>query len=218
MLIVISLVLAFIFLGISEVLNDLGGSVIDRPMWANQPTLGMSVLVALTWFYKPFIYSKHSRGRTIAFGLLDVIMKLSIVASFIWCCIAISIHFFESVILEILVSALLIGIGSFIVLPLISLLMIPVSLIAAWPLDLMFPLEDHSKEIRWCRNCRQYKKSKEYEEIMHGLWRSESMPRSDKLPCKIVLEISDTWKHHFENEPRSRGLFPKDCPSFEKRA
>jgi hypothetical protein len=74
-----------------------------------------------------------------------------------------------------------------------------------------------AQKIEWCRNCSHYRRSKEYEDISRGLWRLDSMPSSDKLPCNIVLEASPTWKHHFETPPKNRTLFPNNCTLFESR-
>jgi hypothetical protein len=73
------------------------------------------------------------------------------------------------------------------------------------------------QKIEWCRNCSHYRRSKEYEDTGRGLWRLNSMPSSDKLPCSIVLEASATWKHHFETPPKNRTLFPDNCTLFERR-
>jgi hypothetical protein len=114
----------------------------------------------------------------------------------------------------------LIVIGALFVLPLIRLIMVPLTLIVAWPLDLLFPLKESkdAQTTKWCRNCKHHRKSKEYEDIMKGLWRSKTMPRSDKLPCNIALETSDVWERYYSSELSSRTLFPKDCTFFEKLA
>ena len=98
--------------------------------------------------------------------------------------------------LRLLLAAVIAFIGSLFVLPLASLLMMPVTLILAWPLDLLFPLksEVQDNQIKWCRTCRHHREVSDYEDTIKGLWHEASMPRSDKLPCKIVLETSQVWR------------------------
>jgi hypothetical protein len=103
-----------------------------------------------------------------------------------------------------------------IVLPLISIIAMPLLVVLTLPLRLLKPPEDgaNDSEIEWCRNCKHYRKSREYEDIQSGLYQSTSMPRSDKLPCNIPLETAEVWQLFYATELGSRTLFPKDCASF----
>ena len=60
--IIISAILAYFLSGIYQVTKDVGGRVIDRPMWAMRPTLGKAILVALTWPTRPIIEGRYSTG------------------------------------------------------------------------------------------------------------------------------------------------------------
>ena len=220
--IVICALLAYLLSGISQVIKDLGGNVIDRPMWAMNPTLGKTITVALTWPSRPILAS-HTSGqfaRAVAFGVLGVLIQMTVLTAFIWASYAVAGLVFEGFIFKLILAAVIAFIGSLFVLPLVTLIMVPVTLLLAWPLDLLFPQASRSsvKDIRWCRTCKHYRKVPEYEDTMKGLWKKESMPRSDKLPCKIALETSQVWEAYYETEPKSRALFPKDCPFFEKQA
>ena len=218
-----SAVIAYILSGISQVTKDLGSRAIDRPFWAMRLTPGKTILIALTWVTRPFIENFYSSGqvaRAIAFGLLSVIVQMVVLTAFIWGCIAASALLFDSTIFQVITTAILIVVGALFVLPLANLVMMPLTLLVAWPLDLLFPAKNNqnAQDIKWCRNCKHYRKSKEYEDALSGLWHSQEMPRSDKLPCKIVLETSAVWERYYESDPRSRTLFPKECPSLEKQA
>jgi len=220
----ISIVLAYVFTGIAQVIKDISSSPIDRPSWVRRPTLGKALLLAATWVTRPFIENLYPRGqvtRGIAFGLVGVLVQMCFLTGFIWGCITIATCLFGGPVLQIITSAIFIIIGAPIAIPLLSLLMVPVTAVVALPLDLLFPIkreESDSQEIKWCKNCRYHRKSKEYEDIMRGIWRSTAIPQSDKLPCIIALKTSEVWKSYFDSEPESRSLFPKECPFFEKRS
>lgn len=219
--IVVSAILAYLLSGISQVTKDLGGRVIDRPMWAMRPTLGKAILVALTWPTRQVIeghYSTGQLGRAIVFGVLGVITQMAVLTAFIWGAYTLASLVFDNFALQLILAAVIALIGSLFVLPLVSLLMMPITLILAWPLDLLFPLksEAQTSQIKWCRTCKHHRKVSDYEDTMKGLWREASMPRSDKLPCKIALETSQVWEAYYKTEPKSRSLFPKDCPQYEQ--
>jgi hypothetical protein len=223
MRIAISAGLAFLLLGIEQVIQDLGTSPIDRPLWVMQPTLGMAIFVAATWWTRSSLTLIHSNGqkaRGIAFGIFGVIGQMSILTGFIWLCISIATHIFDSIILQVVSTAVFIAIGALLVLPLVNLIMIPLSLIVAFPLDWLFPLKGRNdgRVAECCPNCKHYRKSKDFADFIGGSWQSKTMPRSDKLPCNIALETSDVWERYYSCEPSSRTLFPNDCPFFERRA
>jgi hypothetical protein len=222
MKIVISALLAYILSGISQVSKDLAGRATDRPMWTTRPTVGKALLVGATWIIRSFLESIHQTGqiaRGIAFGLLGITLQMVVLTFFVWGCIAAAATIFDSMLLRLVAMLALMMIGSFIVLPLINVLMVPMTLVLAWPVDLLFPIKEatQAESIKWCRTCRHYQKSKEYEDLIYGLWRSKSMLRSDKLPCSIALETSDVWQRYFSSKSESRVLFPKDCPFYDKR-
>ena len=220
--IVICAILAYLLSGVSQVLKDLGGRVIDRPMWATNPTLGKALMVALTWPSRPVLasYLFGQFARAVAFGVLGVLIQMTALSAFIWASYAVAGLVFESFFFKLAFAAVIAFFGSLFVLPLVTLIMMPVTLLLAWPLDLLFPQASKTpaKEIRWCRTCKHYRKVPEYEDTMKGLWHEKSMPRSDKLPCKIALETSNLWEAYYETDPKSRSLFPKDCQLFERQA
>ena len=75
------------------------------------------------------------------------------------------------------------------------------------------------KDIHWCCNCKHYRKVAEYEDIWKGLWREQSAPSREKIPCKIVLKTFEVWNAYYDKtDPKDRTLFPKGCSFFEKQA
>jgi hypothetical protein len=145
MRIVVSVLLAWLLVGISQAMRDLRTNVVDRPLWASQPTLGMWVFVVLTGPARPFLFPAPQTARKLVFGILGSTMQLGMMTGFVWLCITIANHLVSSVILRILTSAALVYVGSLLVLPLVSVVMTPLLLILAWPLDLLFPLKERDK-------------------------------------------------------------------------
>jgi hypothetical protein len=137
----ISVALAYVFCGIATVMKDLNAQPIDRPQWAFRPTLRGAIFIAATWWARSFVDGPGPVRRRVAFALMGAVSQLGVLTFFIWGCIAVSIYFFTSAPIQIASAAVLVVVGSQIVLPLLSFLMIPVTLLVAWPLDLLFPLE-----------------------------------------------------------------------------
>jgi len=155
----------------------------------------------------------------VAFGLLGFTFQMVVAAGFMWLCITLSTHLFDSTILRVIATAVFFVLGAFFVMPFVMIVLTPLMLLVSLPLDWIFPSQDSvdAKSIAWCKNCRHYKKSKEYESTLGGLWNSSVLPPLDKLPCEIRSETVAVWDAHFSLEPRVRTLFPKDCPFFERR-
>lgn len=213
--------LAFVMSGISQVMKDIGQRPIDRPGWAHKPSLSGALIVAVTWFTRPILdgyYSTGQKARAVAFGVLGVLIQLSVLTAFFVAAILLSSSWFDSTWLQIVIVAALVIFGAPIILPLASIVIMPVTLILSLPLDFLFPLKqsNDTKNIQWCKNCIHYKKSKVYEDSLSGSWGADEMPRSDELPCKIVPEAMETWVEHYETERGQRTLYPKNCAEFEK--
>jgi len=219
--ITISIALAYLLAGISQVTEDLGATPVDRPFWAIRPTLSKALFVGATWIARPFQKAGHSNqiAREIAFGLFSVTLHLAVLTGFIWCCITASAYLFDNVALQVVAIVVLLIVGTRFLMPWLNLLLMPLTWIVALPLDLLFPLKEQVdvQQIRWCKNCRHHRKSAQYEDIIHGLWRSNSKPQGGDLPCNITLETSEVWERYFLSKPEIRTLYPKDCAFFEWR-
>ena len=161
-----SIALAYLWMGIAQVTDDLTARPLDRPTWAIRPTFGMSIFVGATWFSRPFLKAIRSNqpARGVAFAFLDVTLRLVVVTGFIWCCITASAYLFDNVLLQTAAVVVFLIIGTRVVMPLLSLLMIPLTLIFALPIDILFPLKDKDdvKQIRWCKNCAHFRKLEQY--------------------------------------------------------
>jgi hypothetical protein len=221
--IVISVCVAYLICGIAQVVGDLTADPVKRPSWAWRPTLGKVLVATAIWFTSPLVaalYSSRLVARTFAFAFLGVILQMIVLTALVWGCISISQHLFDSVALQATVATVMVIVGAPIVIPLLTLLMTPLTILIMLPLDLLFPIKDkvNVSEIMWCRNCRHYKKSREFEDVVSGLYRSGSMPRSDKLPCDIALETARVWERYYGLELGSRAIYPKDCEFFEQRS
>lgn len=166
------------------------------------------------------LYSEgRDKARNVAFGLVGLTFQMVVATGFIWLCITLSTHLFDSAILRVIATAIFFVLGAFFVLPFVMIAVTPLMLLVSLPLEWIFPSQDSvdAKSIAWCKNCRHYKKSKEYESPLGGLWNSRVQPPLDKLPCEIRSETVAVWDGHFSLEPRIRTLFPNDCPFFERR-
>lgn len=222
----ISIALAYLITGVAHVIKDITSRPMDRPGWARQPTLTMAILLTLGWSVRRFAESAprtHGRldARGIAFGLYSIVFQVALLSAFIWCFIAFATYLFANAVVQIIVSAVFIVVGSVVAIPLLNLLAMPLAIILTLPIELIFPLKkekDTSREERWCKSCKYYRKSREYENTMKGLWRSPVLPQTDKLPCRIVSQTSGVWGRYFESEQRTRSLFPRECSFFERKA
>lgn len=68
--------------------------------------------------------------------------------------------------------------------------------------------------IVWCKNCVHFKKVKNWE---NGLSKVESIENVDSVPCEIYEKTKLIWDEHFDKPVSQRYLYPKNCPSFQKR-
>lgn len=220
----VSVALAFLLSGISQVIKDLGDRPMDRRGWALQPTLGKAILVAATWWATSSLDLIHATGqkaRSVAFGILGVIEQMIVLTGLIWICISAATHIFDSAILQVVSTMVFIAVSVLFVLPLANVIVIPlITLIVGWPLELLFPLKGRNdgRAADCCPNCKHYRRSRDFGDFMGGLCQSKTMPGSDRLPCSIALETSSAWERYYSAEPSSRPWFPNDCPFFERRA
>jgi hypothetical protein len=218
----ISLVLSYLLAGVSQVTEDLAADPLSRPMWAIRPTLAKMLLVGITWIARPFVEAAHSQqvARAVAFAIPKVVLPFALMTAFAWLCIMASEYWFDNLPLRILTVAGLLIIGGRFVLPWVSLLIMPLMVIIALPLDWLFPLKqtDKAKNLRWCQYCDHYRPSARYEDIIGGSWRAEAMPDITELPCDIADKTLEVWQRYFLTDLNSRALYPKDCPYFKRRA
>lgn len=211
------IIVAYLICGIATAMKDLQASPINAPIWTLKPSFKMLALVVLTWFFYPIMssFSKDPlRNRQIAFGLFGTITQLAFVSLLVWISFRLAGQVTDSFIIHLIISMVLLGILLLFVAPLLTIPMMFVTLILSWPLNLLFPLPDKSKDLKWCRNCQNFKKSKEYE---NTLWRAGTIPTSEKLPCQITLQTAEVWKAYFCLENGKRSLFPKDCSFFLRK-
>lgn len=220
--IAISIALAYLLSGLAQVTEDLAADLIDRPMWACRPTFSKAMLFGATWIVRPFSNARRSNQltRAVAFAFLSVTLRLVVLTGFIWCCITASAYLFDNLALQSVAVVVLLIIGTRVVMPWLNLLLMPLTLIVALPLDFLFPPKDKVdvQQIMWCKNCAHFRKLEQYEDIIDGLWRSKSRPQNGDLPCSILPETSEVWERYFLSTPESRPLYPKDCPFFKRRA
>jgi len=123
--------LAFVFSGISQVIEDITSSPVNRPGWAMRPTVGGAFWVAIIWFIRPIREACHSRGqldRAIALGVLHVLMQLFVLTVFFWGAITLTGNFIDSTVWKIVVVGTILVFGSPIILPIVGIVIIPITL------------------------------------------------------------------------------------------
>lgn len=217
----ISISLAFLFSGLAQVVTDLRRRGVDKPGWAIRPSIPLAFMVGITWFLRPILdgYAlTRQKARATAFGILGALIQITVLTSCFFGAILLANIWFDSNLIRIIFVATIFIIGAPFILPIASILIIPLTLLLSLPLDLFFPLRKLQPLplLRWCRTCKHYRKSREYEETFNGAWAAEKMPRSDLLPCKIVMEAIDTWSEFYGRERSEKTLFPKNCARFEQ--
>ena len=142
--IVIALVLAYLMSGISLVITDLGAPPLDRPGWALNPTLGSIIINALIWFIRPFTDQYFMFGqlsRAIAFGLLNLLAEFAGLFFVFWWLLNFLPAAIGSTVLVIVAIAVIFIVGLFILPPLITLVVLPITGILSIPLNLIFPIK-----------------------------------------------------------------------------
>jgi len=222
MLILLSLLLAYGLAGLSQVSDDLGADLISKPAWARRPTLGMLLLVMATWPIRPIQNAGYSDNapRSIAFALLGVLVTVLATAGLIWGCLRLTVFLTPNLYLEVALSFGFV-VSLRLLAPILNLVLMPVTLLLAAPLDFLFPLkvrvrkEDKEEEgVVICIDCQHFKTGMKFA-VRGGPWQSKTMPSIDQLPCKIASETVQTWTDFFSTDPQSRFQYPINCPRFQ---
>lgn len=73
------------------------------------------------------------------------------------------------------------------------------------------------KKIQWCKTCKYFKKVKNFDDLVRGLWREKAMPNQENIPCKIFEKTKEIWKGYFDLEENKRATYPRNCTFWEKR-
>jgi len=71
-----------------------------------------------------------------------------------------------------------------------------------------------TKNIKWCKTCKFFKKSKEWEAHLEFL---DKIPSLEKLPCLIPEKTKSFWEEYFKLDHGARTLYPKECVLWERR-
>lgn len=148
--------ITFVSIGIAYALNacafviqDLACAPYNKPAWAFRPTVGVIVLMAITW---PARFTLNYMAmpdctvpRAVAFGVMAFLIQMSAVTLFIAGCLVAVGHVVEDWRLQLIIAAASALVTSLVALPLLNVAMMPVTLLLSWPLDLLFPLKPHSR-------------------------------------------------------------------------
>jgi hypothetical protein len=133
----ISLILAYLMAGVSQVTEDLAADPL-------RPTVSKMFYIGATWFARPFIDAAWSNQvpRRIAFAFVEVTLPFAIITGLVWCWITAAVYLFNNVALQMIVVTILLIIGTRFVLPSLGILLSPLALIISLLIDLLFPLKN----------------------------------------------------------------------------
>lgn len=81
----------------------------------------------------------------------------------------------------------------------------------------LFSDRPEAHEITWCKNCTHFRKIKGWEG-WDGLYRRDTMPAHDCLPCRILPQTEEVWARFFAVPSGQKRLYPTDCPCFERQS
>ena len=140
MILLLSAVIAYGLSAVGQVQKDSKGGA-RRPF-------GEAVSAGAVWFMGPIRergWHPGNRARAAAFGLFTAATQLAVLTAFVWVCIRVPMHFFESAWVRWLLPPVLFLLAAPLVLPLFALLMVPLTLLAALPLNLLFPGDSRKK-------------------------------------------------------------------------
>ncbi|MBL7187117.1 MAG: hypothetical protein ISS70_12425 [Phycisphaerae bacterium] len=73
------------------------------------------------------------------------------------------------------------------------------------------------KKIQWCKTCKHFRKTRNWNSLSDPLWRSSELISSDEIPCLIVEATKSVWVQYFNKEEGQRHLYPKNCDKWSHR-
>jgi hypothetical protein len=148
MIIALSLALSYVLMGFGFVTDAMNADPLKKPFWAFEPTIGKMILYGTTWPASP-IWNAHfgapdNSTRAAAFAMLDVVLRFATLFLPTWCFIQLAIYWTNNFYLQI---GLVVGFLALLrfIMPVISILLVPIALILSLPLDLLFPIKKRDR-------------------------------------------------------------------------
>ncbi len=145
MIFALSLVLSYLFLGLTRAANGITAESSQKPAWASNgpPTLGRVFGVVATW---PLARIDDARlanpanpRRHIAFAAMNAAIDFLLLAVLTWGALELAIILSDNLLVEILVSIVLIFLVLRFVLPIVTVKLAPAIAAAGLVLDRIFP-------------------------------------------------------------------------------
>lgn len=125
----ISVVVAYLMSGLTQIQKDLNLPASERRGWAVHPSLQNAALTGATWFVRPYVDARRATGRprrALLAAIIGVALQMALFTVFIWGCIVVAGHVFESTVGLAISSAALVLIGTPIVSVVINIMLLPV--------------------------------------------------------------------------------------------
>jgi len=220
-----AIICSYIIMGLSNIVSDLTASPIQRPAWANNPTIGHFLFSLCFWpflAYTDSYFKSKQNARGIAFAIMNTLTQVFVPILFFWLALKLVGLMTALFALQIILSIIAFYLMTFILSPitffLATIFLLPIYFI----LDIIFPLKNEEgyvdpQKIQWCKTCKYFKKNKKYEETINGLWRNETMPNKELIPCKEFDKTKEIWENYYNLNQSERTLYPKNCNFWKKR-
>lgn len=105
----ISLVVAYLLAGVSQVTEDLAADPVHKPFWATRPTVAKALLHGLTW---PARTLAETTARDTAFATVNLIVTFLMTVGCVWLTLLVSEYFFQSMLARVISVAIILPLSS----------------------------------------------------------------------------------------------------------
>jgi hypothetical protein len=149
MIFAISLVLSYVFTGLTRAANGLTADPSQKPAWAqNRPGLGTVARVIATWpaarVQDARMSAQDNPRRDVAFAVMNAFVDFVLLTALTWGALEFAIYVSDNLVVNVLLSIVFIFVVLRFLVPIITVLMAPLMALLGLALDLIFPAERHT--------------------------------------------------------------------------
>jgi hypothetical protein len=146
MIFAISLVLSYVFTGLTRAANGLTADPAQKPAWAlNRPGLGTVARVVATW---PAARVADARSnapdnprRAAAFAVMNAGVEFALLAALTWGALELALSISDYLVLDVLLAIVFVFVVLRFLLPIVTTLLAPLMALLGLGLDRIFPAE-----------------------------------------------------------------------------
>ncbi|ABD88228.1 hypothetical protein [Rhodopseudomonas palustris] len=145
MIFAISLLLSYLFIGLTRAANGITAAPGQKPAWASDgpPSLGVVFGVIATWPAARIAEARRGNPanprRDVAFSVMNAMVEFTLLAVLTWGALELAVAVSDNVLVEVLVSIGLIFLVLRFVLPIVTVKSAPAIAVLGLMLDRMFP-------------------------------------------------------------------------------